>query len=130
MGIQFTRLDDASRALVERMVELKERRARSPGSSRPRPSRRPDGTPASTRAPARIVRPPEAAPPVVTPAPAQADLSAPHRVEQVSAGPARVNAGLPATPQPIARPSRAIIGIDLGTTNSCAAIVKKTAGRT
>jgi molecular chaperone DnaK len=35
-----------------------------------------------------------------------------------------VELGLPATPQPVARPSRAIVGIDLGTTNSCAAVVK------
>jgi molecular chaperone DnaK len=56
--------------------------------------------------------------------PAQADLSRPHRVEQVSAGPMRIDIGLPSTPEPIAKPSRAVIGIDLGTTNSCAAVVK------
>jgi molecular chaperone DnaK len=65
--------------------------------------------------------------PTLTPAPAtpaQADLSQPHRIEQLQAGPARIELGLPQTPQPIARPSRAIVGIDLGTTNSCAAVVK------
>jgi molecular chaperone DnaK len=55
---------------------------------------------------------------------AQADLSLPHRIEQLSAGPARVATGLPADPVPITKPSRTIIGIDLGTTNSCAAVVK------
>ncbi len=44
--------------------------------------------------------------------------------EQLSAGPARIDIGLPAEPQPISKPSRAIVGIDLGTTNSCAAVVK------
>ncbi|HEY6098007.1 MAG TPA: Hsp70 family protein, partial [Anaeromyxobacter sp.] len=56
--------------------------------------------------------------------PAQADLSLPHRVEQVQAGPARIELGVPRTPQPLGRKSRAIVGIDLGTTNSCAAVVK------
>jgi len=56
--------------------------------------------------------------------PAQADLSMPHRIEQLSAGPARVAIDLPDTPVPVAKPSRTIIGIDLGTTNSCAAVVK------
>jgi molecular chaperone DnaK len=54
----------------------------------------------------------------------QADLSLPHRIEQLSAGPLRLDTGLPATPVPIAKPSRVVIGIDLGTSNSCAAIVK------
>jgi molecular chaperone DnaK len=54
----------------------------------------------------------------------QADLTAPHAPEQVQAGPARIETGLPARPVPVARPSRHVIGIDLGTTNSCAAIVK------
>jgi molecular chaperone DnaK len=117
MGVQFTKLDDASRALVERMVELKERRGLAPGVVAPPPiAARPDGTPAPTRAPAPWATP--------APSPAQADLAAPHRVEQVAAGPARVELGLPAAPQPVTRPSRAIVGIDLGTTNSCAAVVK------
>jgi molecular chaperone DnaK len=126
MGVQFTALDEASRAIVERVVALKERRGLAPGVVAPAPiATRPDGTPASTRAPTPVIPVPD--PPALTPAPrmpAQADLSAEHRVEQVSAGPVRIETGLPAKPVPIAKPSRAIIGIDLGTTNSCAAIVK------
>src|SRR6266545_4821181 len=56
--------------------------------------------------------------------PAQADLAQSHRIEQLSPGAARIEIGLPGEPQPITRPSRAIVGIDLGTTNSCAAVVK------
>jgi molecular chaperone DnaK len=56
--------------------------------------------------------------------PAQADLSAPRRVEQVASGPARIDLGLPASPGRIGKPSAFIIGIDLGTTNSCAAVVR------
>jgi molecular chaperone DnaK len=56
--------------------------------------------------------------------PAQADLSLPHRIEQLSSGQARVSIDLPESPIPVTKPSRTIIGIDLGTTNSCAAVVK------
>ncbi|HET9551821.1 MAG TPA: Hsp70 family protein [Anaeromyxobacteraceae bacterium] len=45
-------------------------------------------------------------------------------MEQLAAGPARVEVPLPRTPTPPARLSRAVVGIDLGTTNSCAAVVK------
>jgi len=129
MGIQFTDLDEPSRALVDRMVSLKERRGVAPGVASPAPvAPRPDHTPAPTRAPSPVIPPPRAPPSAATPAPvrmpAQADLSAPHRTEQLSAGTARVDTGLPKTPRPIGKPSRAIIGIDLGTTNSCAAVVK------
>jgi molecular chaperone DnaK len=147
MGVQFTELDAASRALVERMVELREHRGLAPGAAGPAPSApRPAFTPPPTRAPTpRIPSPPApgAAPPTLTPSPArpppsppatprttpapmpaQADLSAPHRVETLRAGPEKLETGLPAAPEPIARPSRAIVGIDLGTTNSCAAVVK------
>jgi molecular chaperone DnaK len=115
MGIQFTRLDEASQALIERMVASRERSGLAPGVATPAPvAPRLARTPAPTRAP-------DPSPPLM---PAQADLSQPHRIEQLSAGPARIDVGLPAEPQPIARPSRTIIGIDLGTTNSCAAVVK------
>jgi molecular chaperone DnaK len=132
MGVQFLELDESSRALVERMAALKERRGVAPGVVAPAPiAARPDGAPAATRAPTPVIPVPplrEAAtptPPTLTPPlPAQADLAAPHHVEQLTAGPARVDVGLPARPVAISRPSRAIIGIDLGTTNSCAAIVK------
>ncbi|HUL59260.1 MAG TPA: TIGR02266 family protein [Anaeromyxobacteraceae bacterium] len=154
MGVQFTALDEPSRALVERMVTLKEGRGVAPGVAEPAPTApRTESTPAPTRAPtptipfappaaARTPAPParpihtpvplpRAAPPQA-PAPAarpagdaaQADLSLPHRIETVRAGPARVEIPLPASPEPIARKSRAIVGIDLGTTNSCAAVVK------
>ncbi|HET7826350.1 MAG TPA: TIGR02266 family protein [Anaeromyxobacter sp.] len=129
MGIQFTDLDEPSLALVERMVTLKERRGVAPGVASPAPvAQRPEHTPVPTRAPSPVIPPPLGPPGIATPVPArtpaQADLSAPHRVEQLSAGPARVDIGLPAEPQPIAKRSRAIVGIDLGTTNSCAAVVK------
>jgi molecular chaperone DnaK len=56
--------------------------------------------------------------------PAQADLSLPHRVEQVRAGPARLDLPVGRVPAKLGRKSRAVVGIDLGTTNSCAAVVK------
>jgi molecular chaperone DnaK len=45
-------------------------------------------------------------------------------VEQLSAGATLLEVPLPTSPEPIGAPSRAIIGIDLGTSNSCAAVVK------
>jgi molecular chaperone DnaK len=123
MGVQFTALDEASREVVERIVREKEAAAARTPVVAPRPVL----TPAPTRAPTPVIPAPRAGeptPPTPRPAmPAQADLSR-HRIEQVSAGPARVDIGLPAEPAPIGKRSRAIIGIDLGTTNSCAAVVK------
>ncbi|MFT3916744.1 MAG: TIGR02266 family protein [Anaeromyxobacteraceae bacterium] len=117
MGVQFTSLDEPSRALVERMVALKEQRGLAPGVAAPAPvAERPLATPPPTRAREPILTP--------APLPAQADLSAPHRVEQLQAGPARVELGLPAKPGPQGKPSAFVIGIDLGTSNSCAAVVK------
>ncbi len=135
MGVQFTELDAASRALVDRIVTHKETRGVAPGVAAPAPvAPRPETTPAPTRAPTPVIPSPATTPspfrpsltpdPSRPPAPAQADLSAPHRVEQVSAGAPKIDIGLPATPQPIAKRTRAIVGIDLGTTNSCAAVVK------
>jgi molecular chaperone DnaK len=119
MGVQFLELDERSRAIVERMVTLKEKQGLAPGITTPAPvAPRPEHTPVPTRAPSPEI------PPAPAGMPAQADLTAPHRIEQLSAGPARIDIGLPATPQPIAKPSRAMVGIDLGTTNSCAAVVK------
>jgi len=83
----------------------------------------PVAPPAATPAPV-APEPPAAAAPKPPGTPAQADLSAPHAVEQVATGPARIETGLPAKPVPVGKPSRHVIGIDLGTTNSCAAIVK------
>jgi len=133
MGLQFTELEEGSRAIVDRMVTLKERRGVAPGVVAPAPvAPRLDATPVSTRAPTPVIPVPgaqPAKPPRLTPAPlragaVQADLSLPHRVEQLQAGPLALDTGLPASPEPVARPSRLVIGIDLGTSNSCAAIVK------
>ncbi|ACL64958.1 2-alkenal reductase [Anaeromyxobacter dehalogenans 2CP-1] len=150
MGVQFTWLDERSQALVERMAARKELRGAAPGVGAPAPiAPRPDRTPAPTRAPlpasptvapSPAPTPPPAAtppalpragatatpapPPRADPAPALADLSRPHRVEQLEAGLARVATGLPDEPVPITRPSRHVIGIDLGTSNSCAAVVR------
>jgi molecular chaperone DnaK len=132
MGIQFTELDAEARALVERMVTLKERRGVAPGAATPAPvAPRPAHTPRPTRAPTPVI-PRPAVPPTLTPAPgrtprpagpAQADLSAPHRIEQLSTTAPRLETGLPSATLAAQRPSRAVIGIDLGTTNSCAAVV-------
>jgi molecular chaperone DnaK len=153
MGIQFTSLDEASRALVERMVAGRERRGAAPGVASPAPrAERPAGTPPATRVPPTPPPPrltPSAAPggpprlsvvceelpsptplpfPVPDPlrasAPALAELAAPHRVERLPSGVARPEVPVPTSPPPIGTPSRTIVGIDLGTTNSCAAIVK------
>ncbi len=135
MGVQVPELDEASRVLVERMVTLKETRGVAPGVAAPAVvAPRPVTTPAPTRAPTPVIPAPRAATPApptlaATPPPVrsgavQADLSAPHRVEQLAAGGPRIDIGLPPEPQPIGKRSRAIIGIDLGTTNSCAAVVK------
>jgi len=152
MGIQFLALDDASRLVIERIVTHRERRGLAPGLASPAASaERPAVTPAPTRLAAPLppdpVDAPGATPPVAaaprvaaTPrpgslppapdaapggaGPAQADLSAPHRVEQVDRGPVRIALGLADEPVAAARKSRAVIGIDLGTTNSCAAVVK------
>ena len=72
-------------------------------------------------------RPPTLTPPTpdkAAPMPAQADLSASHRVEKLQAGPMALDTGLPAAPEQVFHPSRFVIGIDLGTTNSCAAVVR------
>jgi molecular chaperone DnaK len=218
MGIQFTALDAPSRAVVERMVALREKRGLQAGPAAlvsppgpplatPPPARWPmappvhevlsppiltptpilrlSPRPASSAAPAEPSPPRGSAPdrgkrdqgfpaepsqsrgsapdrgkrdqgfpaepsqsrgsatdrdkrvqgftPIHTPtptpilslqSPAQADLSAQHAVQRLAAGPLELDLGLPVEPQPVTRPSRAIIGIDLGTTNSCAAVVK------
>jgi molecular chaperone DnaK len=113
MGVQFTRLDDRSRVLVERIVAGKELRT-------PTPVAMPAAMPAT--APAPILTPPRPLPAATLPA--QADLSLPHRVEQIAAGPTHLDVPLPASTPAPGRKSRAVIGIDLGTTNSCAAFVR------
>ena len=171
MGIQFTALDAPGRALVERMVALREQRAALAEAVRASTS----GVPAMTPPPSGAGPPPPGggavpAPPILTPSPilplssrtsspapagqpsqarapsaptpgsdsdsapiptpilplqpAQADLSVSHAAQRLVAGPLELDLGLPAEPQPVTRPSRAIVGIDLGTTNSCAAVVK------
>jgi molecular chaperone DnaK len=94
-------------------------------SSRPpEPARpvRPAGTlPDPTPPPLALKRP---SPPPDATVPAQADLSAAHPAQRIEQrGAMAVELGLPAKPAPVGEPSKAIIGIDLGTTNSCAALV-------
>jgi molecular chaperone DnaK len=137
MGVQFTDLDDASRAIIERVMERRESRGVAPGVASAAPmAPRLERTPPSTRAPTPVIprasEPPEELLLAQTPGPSPsspglptlADLSAAHRVEQIQAGMPRIEIGLPDEPIPVTRLSRQVIGIDLGTTNSCAAIVK------
>jgi len=142
MGVQFTDLDDASRTLIERMVQHREQRGVAPGVSGAAPvAPRLERTPPSTRAPTPVIPPagmvPEAVSttpeaitftPVQEPAPASlptlADLASAHPVERLQAVLPRLDVGLPQEPLPVTRRSRQVIGIDLGTTNSCAAIVR------
>ncbi|OFX25610.1 MAG: 2-alkenal reductase [Anaeromyxobacter sp. RBG_16_69_14] len=160
MGIQFTALDAPSRALVERMVALQEKRGglaslngdlefETPGRSpvslaspktadalptlslpgRGDETRRASSGQGPGQRPEPVVLTPSqaethAGDPSASKPPVQADLSASHVVQRLSAGPIALDLGLPHEPPPVTRPSRAIIGIDLGTTNSCAAIVK------
>jgi len=141
MGVRFTALDAPSRALVERVTSLKDRRGLAPGAAEAAaeaPSPPADPEPAPPPAPPRLARaealtpvpaaPRDGAPPRPPPAPprgaVQADLSLPHEVQTIAAGPVALDLGLPKEPGPPDHPSRAIIGIDLGTTNSCAAVVR------
>jgi molecular chaperone DnaK len=132
MAIQFSRLDAPSRALVEAMVGSREVSGRTPPTSS-----RFALTPASATTPPRGVEaaPPTLSRPLGTPAPfptlsppgaasPQAEFDRPHRSEQTRRGTATFELQLPVTPEPITRPSKAVIGIDLGTTNACAAVVR------
>jgi molecular chaperone DnaK len=134
MGIQFTRLDAASQAMVEAVVAEREARGARAPPARPRATPRPGplralATPLPVLTPADL-SPPTLSRPIATPVPApgftpaQAELDGPHRVEQLQPGVAAIQVPLPAAPVPISRPSRAVIGIDLGTTNCCAAVVR------
>jgi molecular chaperone DnaK len=98
----------------------------APAGATPIPTLTPAPRPAAARSPAAAPAAAPGAPPAPPGpgAPALADLSRPRRIEQLSAGPARIDLGLPAEPPPITRRSRIAIGIDLGTTNSCAAVVR------
>ena len=61
MGIQFTDLDEPSRAVVDRVVTLKERRGIAPGVAGPAPiAERPAHTPVPTRGDLRSWSPGEA----------------------------------------------------------------------
>ena len=115
MGIAFTALDAQSRAVVDRMIASRERQ----GAPLPTPviAERPELTPPATRAPTPAI-------PAMPAAPAQADLSVPHAVQRLAAGPVELDLGLPRDPRPAGPRSRTIVGIDLGTTNSCAAVVR------
>ena len=130
MGVQFTDLDDASRALIERVMEHRERRSvAQPGVVAPRLDRIPTPTHAPTPVipsgrPAPTLTPVIASTPSSTGLPTLADLSSALRVEQLQAALPKLDVGLPAEPVQVKKPSRHVVGIDLGTTNSCAAIVK------
>ncbi len=127
VGIQFTDLDEGSRAIVARMVALEERRGVAPGVASPAPvAARPEHTPTPTRAPTPTI--PRLTPaPTLTPSPRRTPANGGAVASQSGPGVAPrppLDLGLPTTPARIARPSRAVIGIDLGTMNSCAAVVK------
>jgi molecular chaperone DnaK len=140
MGVQFTDLDDASRALIERVMQHREQRGVAPGVTGAAPvAPRLERTPPPTRAPTPVIPGAEATQEVsltpeavtLTPVagsaealPTLADLSAAHRVEPLAAALPRLDVGLPAEPVAPTQLSRHVIGIDLGTTNSCAAIVR------
>ncbi len=163
MGIRFLALDAPSRALVERMVALREKRGLAPHLAGPAasadgppiptltPILTPTPTPIPIPIPAAIPIPPRAPGPIRLPVPTpipilapipalspsrsegeaadpgsavQADLCAPHAAPRLAGGPIDLDLGLPREPPPVTRASRVTIGIDLGTTNSCAAIVK------
>jgi molecular chaperone DnaK len=98
----------------------------SPGApSAPRDGAAPVSTAAAPSPGAPAAPPPAALAEGGTPGrPVHADLAATHRVEQVERGPVRIDLDLPEEPVPVARKSRAVVGIDLGTSNSCAAVVK------
>ncbi|MFY3746605.1 TIGR02266 family protein [Anaeromyxobacter sp. Red801] len=132
MGIKFVDLSPESRALVDRLVAGRGAEAQSDEPPRPAapparppaaapPPGRPPGVPApATRAAAPAPgRPPGAAAPAPRPA-APAVPSAP------AASPARPTPATPAppAPPPPAKARGAVIGIDLGTTNSCVAVVR------
>jgi molecular chaperone DnaK len=130
MGVQFTDLDDPSRAIIERVMERREQRGVAPGVSQaaavaPRLER----VPTPTRAPSPVIPPaPTRTPVIATPTSSGltplADASSALRVEQLQAAVPKLEVGLPAEPVKVKKPSRYVIGVDLGTTNSCAAIVK------
>jgi len=114
--VAITALDAPSRALFDRMLVARGKRS-APGAPvvtaapAPKPSKSGGGTGTPTIAKA-------------TKGPAQADLTLPHAVQRLEVGPVAVDLGLCKGATPDRPPSRTIIGIDLGTTNSCAAIVR------
>jgi molecular chaperone DnaK len=130
MGVQFTDLDDASRALIERVMDHREKRGvAQPGVVAPRLDRVPPPTHAPTPVIPAVGTSPTLTPVIAsTPAssglPTLADLASAHRVEQRQASLPKLDVGLPDEPVQVKKPSRHVIGIDLGTTNSCAAVVK------
>src|SRR5512137_1831312 len=132
MAVQFTLLDAESKAMVDGVVAEREAREVGAGPVPPGATPAPDLSRLAT-GPVPVLTPPAPAPPTLDrpattpaprPVPAQARLDGPHRVEQLQAGPQPIPIPLPAVAEPVTRPSRAVIGIDLGTTNSCAAVVR------
>ncbi len=109
MLIQFISLDAPSQALVER-VTARTLDTRAFGVV---PSVPPTLTPTPTPLPLRDC-PPQA----------HAGVLMPPEAREAGPGGVRIDIGIPSQPQPVKNPSRAIMGIDLGTTNSCAAVVR------
>ncbi|HCF59119.1 MAG TPA: TIGR02266 family protein, partial [Myxococcales bacterium] len=119
MGIKFLQLDEASRSLVARACTGR------PGAEAPLPPL-PTGVGAAcgefTPQPATIfsfhvseaAQKVGAAPPAAAPSPAAAK----------AAGPVHIESPLDKVVPPPSKPTGPIIGIDLGTTNSCVACVK------
>ncbi len=122
MGIRFTELSPESRALVDRIVAT--RGAEGEGDEPPTPEQVGARWRASQPS-APLVAPPglAAAAPAGPPAPPRTVAPAGGRPELPAA--AR-GTGTPAPPQrrPSRRPPPRVIGIDLGTTNSCVAFVQ------
>ncbi|ACL65757.1 2-alkenal reductase [Anaeromyxobacter dehalogenans 2CP-1] len=147
MGIKFVDLSPESRALVDRLVAGRGGAAQSDEPPRPAaPPARPPAAPApaAARSPGapgpapRVAAPPPGRPPGV-PAPvtraAAPPPGHPPGVPAVRPASAAAPSPAPAPPSPTSPPSAAspappakargpVIGIDLGTTNSCVAVVR------
>jgi molecular chaperone DnaK len=123
MGIRFTDLTPESRALVDRIVARGDVAARSEEPPLPKAAARGTADPAATApaAPAAVRPPtPSGVPPRAAGGPA---VIPPPGSRGPSPAPTPAVRGPSLTPSP-QRKSRYVIGIDLGTTNSCAAVAR------
>lgn len=145
MGIQFEQLEPSSRTLIQRMVD----RRSKPGGLKPS-SPAPDDTadvevkelkaqhsasvaspsmpqaPAPSPPPSKVAPVPAKAPPPPTPA-AEPTLQKPAPAPAPTSGPPPPARGLAFLPAPSTPPADEgpVIGIDLGTTNSCVAFMSQ-----